>query len=123
MSSLLASQTNGELLGIASKLPTSGESKEESKYSDNPMDERFCITTTINSTYIGRQPDINYVYDAITSDVISRYHRIYGRNVLFLTVINEDAQKVKLLQIPEISYYFLYIFIIHHIYIGRTGRK
>lgn len=103
--SLLTSQKIDELLAFVSKLPSSGESKEESKYNDNNYtDDRFYLTTAIN--YTNGRPHIGHAYEAITSDVISRYHRIYGRKVFFLTGTDEHGQKVELLHGPEISDYF-----------------
>ena len=91
--SLLTSQKIDELLAFVSRLPNSGESKEESKYNDNNYtDDRFYLTTAIN--YTNGRPHIGHAYEAITSDVISRYHRIYGRNVFFLTGTDEHGQKV-----------------------------
>ena len=104
---LLTSQKIDELLKFVTKLPSSGESKQdnsESKYDESYGEnkERFYLTTAIN--YTNGRPHIGHAYEAVTSDVIARYHRIYGRNVFFLTGTDEHGQKVS-----EISYFFSFI--------------
>ena len=58
-----------------------------------PVDERFYLTTAIN--YTNGKPHIGHAYEAITSDVLSRYHRTYGREVYFLTGSDEHGKKVQ----------------------------
>jgi len=55
--------------------------------------EKFYITTAIN--YTNGDPHAGHAYEAITSDVIARYHRRYGRDVFFLTGSDEHGQKVE----------------------------
>eukprot|EP01104_Vermistella_antarctica_P003209 TRINITY_DN1337_c0_g1_i1.p1 TRINITY_DN1337_c0_g1~~TRINITY_DN1337_c0_g1_i1.p1 ORF type:complete len:684 (+),score=205.61 TRINITY_DN1337_c0_g1_i1:142-2193(+) len=54
--------------------------------------ERFYVTTAIN--YTNGSPHIGHAYEALTADVIARYHRVYGRNVFFLTGTDEHGQKI-----------------------------
>ena len=54
--------------------------------------EKFYLTTAIN--YTNGPPHVGHAYEAITSDVISRYHRVYGRQVFFLTGTDEHGQKI-----------------------------
>ncbi|CEM01471.1 unnamed protein product [Vitrella brassicaformis CCMP3155] len=53
---------------------------------------RYAITTAIN--YTNGPPHMGHAYEAVTSDVIARYHRIYGRRVFFLTGTDEHGQKI-----------------------------
>ena len=48
----------------------------------SPAGERFCVTTAIN--YANGPPHMGHAYEAITADVIARYHRAYGREVRLL---------------------------------------
>uniref|UniRef100_A0A6B2KY41 methionine--tRNA ligase n=1 Tax=Arcella intermedia TaxID=1963864 RepID=A0A6B2KY41_9EUKA len=50
------------------------------------------ITTAIN--YTNGPPHIGHAYEAMVADTIARYHRIYGRNVFFMTGTDEHGQKV-----------------------------
>eukprot|EP01084_Bolivina_argentea_P166615 289233_1 len=85
-----------ELLKFVTSLPTTTtntESKQqtsEQKY--NHEDDKFYITTAIY--YTNGKPHIGHAYEAVTSDIIARYHRIYGRNVFFLTGTDEHGEKV-----------------------------
>lgn len=54
--------------------------------------ERFYITTAIH--YTNGLPHMGHAYENITSDVIARYHRIFGRDVYFLTGTDEHGQKI-----------------------------
>ena len=58
----------------------------------DPSGERFCITTAIN--YANGMPHMGHAYEAISTDVIARYHRAYGRKVLFQTGSDEHGQKI-----------------------------
>ena len=88
---LSTSQKIDELLKFVSTLSHSTSISAESKHSDD--DDRFYITTAIN--YTNGLPHIGHAYEAVTSDVIARYHRIYGRKVWFLTGTDEHGQKVE----------------------------
>lgn len=58
----------------------------------DPSAERFCITTAIN--YANGLPHMGHAYEAVSSDCIARYHRLYGRKVLFMTGADEHGQKI-----------------------------
>lgn len=46
-----------------------------------------------SSLYIG-DPHIGHAYEAITSDVLSRYQRMKGKQVYFQTGSDEHGQKI-----------------------------
>ena len=54
--------------------------------------EKFDLTTAIN--YTNGPPHMGHAYEAISSDILCRYHRWYGRKVFFLTGTDELGQKV-----------------------------
>jgi len=58
----------------------------------DPSAEKFCVTTAIN--YANGAPHMGHAYEAVSSDVIARYHRVYGRDVLFQTGSDEHGQKI-----------------------------
>lgn len=58
----------------------------------DPSGEKFCITTAIN--YANGAPHMGHAYEAISADCIARYHRCYGRDVLFQTGSDEHGQKI-----------------------------
>ena len=58
----------------------------------DPTGERFCVTTAIN--YANGAPHMGHAYEAVSADVIARYHRAYGRDVLFQTGSDEHGQKI-----------------------------
>ncbi len=41
-----------------------------------------------------RSPHIGHAYEAVTTDVIARHYRMYGREVFFLTGTDEHGQKI-----------------------------
>lgn len=51
----------------------------------------FYITTPIY--YVNDKPHIGHAYSTIAADVLSRYHRLLGEEVFFLTGTDENAQK------------------------------
>jgi methionyl-tRNA synthetase len=55
--------------------------------------QQFYLTTAIN--YTNGAPHLGHAYEAVTSDVICRYHRAFGRDVFFLTGSDEHGQKVE----------------------------
>eukprot|EP00485_Elphidium_margaritaceum_P011854 CAMPEP_0202704094 /NCGR_PEP_ID=MMETSP1385-20130828/16846_1 /ASSEMBLY_ACC=CAM_ASM_000861 /TAXON_ID=933848 /ORGANISM="Elphidium margaritaceum" /LENGTH=730 /DNA_ID=CAMNT_0049362045 /DNA_START=264 /DNA_END=2456 /DNA_ORIENTATION=+ len=89
---LSASQKIDALLNFLSTLPSSSSSDEYEQKQASGDKQRFYITTAIN--YTNGRPHIGHAYEAVTSDVIARYHRIYGRDVFFLTGTDEHGQKV-----------------------------
>ncbi len=52
---------------------------------------KFYITTPIY--YVNDIPHIGHVYSTVVADVLSRWHRIQGEAVYFLTGTDENAQK------------------------------
>ncbi|ETO27397.1 methionyl-tRNA synthetase, partial [Reticulomyxa filosa] len=56
------------------------------------QDKKFFLTTAIN--YTNGNPHVGHAYEALVSDIIARYHRIYGREVFFLTGTDEHGQKI-----------------------------
>lgn len=63
-----------------------------SNFSPAPSAGRFFVTTAIN--YTNGNPHIGHAYEAITADILSRYHRMYGREVFFQTGTDEHGQKI-----------------------------
>ncbi|RLN55215.1 hypothetical protein BBJ29_006114 [Phytophthora kernoviae] len=57
----------------------------------NPQ-ETFYLTTAIH--YANGLPHMGHAYENVASDVICRYHRIFGRDVYFLTGTDEHGQKI-----------------------------
>lgn len=55
------------------------------------MNPRFSITTPIY--YVNDKPHIGHTYTTIIADSLSRYHRLRGERVLFLTGTDENSQK------------------------------
>ncbi|MGH7261673.1 MAG: class I tRNA ligase family protein, partial [Nitrospiraceae bacterium] len=57
------------------------------------MSKTFYITTPIY--YVNDVPHIGHAYTTIAADVLARYSRLTGRDVLFLTGLDEHGQKVQ----------------------------
>ncbi|PWU08092.1 MAG: methionine--tRNA ligase [Verrucomicrobia bacterium] len=57
------------------------------------MSSRFTITTAID--YTNAAPHIGHAYEKILADVIARFQRLRGREVLFITGVDQHGQKVK----------------------------
>ena len=58
------------------------------------QDQRtFYITTPIY--YVNDVPHIGHAYTTIAADVLARYWRLRGRDVFFLTGLDEHGQKVQ----------------------------
>jgi methionyl-tRNA synthetase len=53
----------------------------------------FFVTTPIY--YVNDQPHIGHVYTTVAADAAARYHRSAGREVFFLTGVDEHGQKVE----------------------------
>ena len=53
---------------------------------------RFYITTPIY--YVNDVPHIGTTYTTVAADVLARYHRMCGEQVLFATGTDENATKV-----------------------------
>lgn len=54
---------------------------------------KFYVTTPIY--YVNDKPHIGHAYTTILADVLSRYHRVEGDDVFFLTGLDEHGQKVQ----------------------------
>ncbi|MEO1008721.1 MAG: methionine--tRNA ligase [Planctomycetota bacterium] len=52
----------------------------------------FYVTTPIY--YVNDHPHIGHCYTTLVADVLARFHRLAGRDVLFLTGTDEHAEKV-----------------------------
>ena len=63
--------------------------------SDTVMDSKntFYITTPIY--YVNDVPHIGHAYTTVAADVLARYWRLRGRDVFFLTGLDEHGQKVQ----------------------------
>src|SRR6476646_2606787 len=55
--------------------------------------QAFYITTPIY--YVNDVPHIGHAYTTIAADVLARYWRLRGRDVFFLTGLDEHGQKVQ----------------------------
>jgi methionyl-tRNA synthetase len=58
-----------------------------------PDKSSYYITTAIS--YPNGEPHIGHAYEAIATDAIARFHRLDGRDVLFLTGVDEHGLKMK----------------------------
>jgi methionyl-tRNA synthetase len=56
------------------------------------MAEAYYITTPIY--YVNDKPHIGHAYTTLACDVIARFMRLDGRNVMFMTGTDEHGQKV-----------------------------
>lgn len=56
------------------------------------MNKKFYITTPIY--YPNANPHIGSVYSTVLADIIARYQRLLGKEVVFLTGVDEHGQKV-----------------------------
>ncbi len=57
------------------------------------MPKPFYITTAID--YTNGAPHIGHAYEKILADVLTRYHRLKGEEVYFLTGVDQHGQKVQ----------------------------
>ena len=57
------------------------------------MTENFYVTTPIY--YVNGSPHIGHAYTSIAADVLARFNRLDGRDVFFLTGVDEHGQKVE----------------------------
>ena len=57
------------------------------------MSKRFYISTAID--YVNGQPHLGHAYEKIIADVMVRAARSLGREVFFLTGLDEHGQKVQ----------------------------
>ncbi len=56
------------------------------------MTRRFTVTTPI--FYVNGAPHIGHAYTSIAADVLARFHRLKGHDVLFVSGTDEHGQKV-----------------------------
>ena len=57
------------------------------------MSKPFYITTAID--YTNGAPHIGHAYEKVLADTLARYHRFAGRDVYFLTGVDQHGQKVQ----------------------------
>ena len=57
------------------------------------MPNTFYVTTPIY--YVNDVPHIGHAYTTIAADVLARFHRLTGKDVFFLTGLDEHGQKVQ----------------------------
>jgi len=57
------------------------------------MDKRFYITTAID--YVNGEPHLGHAYEKVVADVIARSQLSLGKEVFFLTGLDEHGQKVQ----------------------------
>jgi methionyl-tRNA synthetase len=57
-----------------------------------PVSDNFYITTPIY--YVNDKPHLGHAYTTIAADVLTRWHRMNGREAYFLTGTDEHGQKV-----------------------------
>mmetsp|Transcript_21699 Transcript_21699/g.32301 ORF Transcript_21699/g.32301 Transcript_21699/m.32301 type:complete len:600 (+) Transcript_21699:298-2097(+) len=55
--------------------------------------DKFYITTPIY--YVNDKPHIGHAYTTVACDIIARYRRLHGDNVMFVTGTDEHGQKVQ----------------------------
>ena len=55
--------------------------------------QKYYITTAID--YVNASPHIGHAYEKIAADVLARYHRLQGKDVFFLTGVDEHGSKVQ----------------------------
>jgi methionyl-tRNA synthetase len=57
------------------------------------LKEKFYITTAID--YSNGPPHLGHAYEKITADAIARYQRLLGKDVFFLTGLDEHGSKIE----------------------------
>lgn len=57
------------------------------------MSDKFYVTTPIY--YVNAEPHIGQAYTTIIADILARYNRLRGKEVLFLTGTDEHGEKIK----------------------------
>ncbi len=55
--------------------------------------EKFYVTTAID--YVNAAPHIGHAYEKIAADIVARYQRLRGKEVFFLTGVDEHGSKVE----------------------------
>lgn len=59
----------------------------------NKVNKRFYVTTPIY--YVNDIPHIGHAYTTVAADILTRYNRLIGNDVFFLTGTDEHGQKVE----------------------------
>jgi len=67
-------------------------SEDRFKNLNNPDGDRQYLTTAIH--YTNGWPHIGHAYENTVTDVQARYHRLAGRNVMFMTGTDEHGMKI-----------------------------
>ncbi len=57
------------------------------------MQDKYYVTTPIY--YVNDKPHIGHAYTTIIADILARYKRLQGKDVLFLTGTDEHGEKIK----------------------------
>ena len=57
------------------------------------MGDEYYVTTPIY--YVNDKPHIGHAYTTMIADILARYNRIRGKDVLFLTGTDEHGEKIK----------------------------
>jgi len=83
------SESEGIPAPYKSQIDLQGVQKNMSKMAE----KNFYLTTPIY--YANDQPHIGHAYTTLLADVLSRYHKLMGYNVFFLTGTDEHGQKVQ----------------------------
>ena len=52
---------------------------------------KFYVTTPIY--YVNDKPHIGHTYSTVAADILARYNRMLGKEVMFLTGTDENSQK------------------------------
>lgn len=60
---------------------------------DKDDSNKFYITTAIS--YANGPPHIGHAFEFIMTDAMARFYRLYGKNVFFLTGMDEHGQKIQ----------------------------
>src|SRR5581483_3780205 len=55
--------------------------------------EKYYITTAID--YVNAKPHLGHAYEKIAADVLARFHRVLGRDVYFVTGLDEHGSKIE----------------------------
>ena len=61
--------------------------------------EKKYFTTAIS--YTNGDPHMGHAYESVITDVLARYHRVYGRDVFYLTGTDEHGQKIANLALSQ----------------------
>ena len=59
---------------------------------EQPTTKIFSITTTL--PYINAKPHIGFAFEILGADILARYHRLLGEQVIFNTGTDEHGQKI-----------------------------